>query len=210
VFLLYSSLQILFNHNFLNLLEENQMRKTLYILFAVLITMSMLLVSCKPGATGAAPAASADLPVLRVNFISYPDMLDPQKSSFMGEISHLRRIYEGLTLLDDNLKVIPGAAETWEYNADATEVTYTLREGLVYSDGGILNAERFAYALKRNIDPTTAGEYAYITDDVKGAVEWRSADITTATAEQLQALKDAVAVQALTMDDQPCTGYEQV
>jgi oligopeptide transport system substrate-binding protein len=185
------------------------MRKTLYIFFAVLITMSMLLTACKPGTSGAAPVTSADLPVLRVNFISYPDMLDPQKSSFMGEISHLRRIYEGLTLLDDNLKVIPGAAESWEYNADATEVVYTLREGLVYSDGGILNAERFAYALKRNIDPTTAGEYAYITDDVKGAVEWRSADLATATPEQLQTLKDAVAVQALTMDDKPCTGYDQ-
>jgi oligopeptide transport system substrate-binding protein len=185
------------------------MRKSLNILIFVLVTLSMLLVSCKPGTAGAG-AAAADLPLLRVNLTSYPDMLDPQKASFMGEISHLRRMYEGLTLLDDDLKVIPGAAETWEYNDDATEVTYTLREGLVYSDGAVLNAKRFEYALMRTIDPTTAGEYAYITDDISGAPEWRGADLTTATEEQLTALKDAVAVEALTMDDQPCTDYEQV
>lgn len=187
------------------------MRKSLYILFAVLITLSMLLAACKPAASGAAPAAAAEeLPLLRVNLTSYPDMLDPQKASFMGEISHLRRIYEGLTILDDDLKVIPGAAESWEYNDDATEVTYTLREGLKYSDGKLLNAKRFEYALKRNINPTTAGEYAYITDDVKGAIEWRGADLENTSEADLQALADAVAVQALTMDDQPCTDYEQV
>ena len=188
------------------------MRKTLSILFAVLVTLSMLLVSCKPAGSGdaaGAPAAAADLPVLRVNLTSYPDMLDPQKASFMGEISHLRRIYEGLTILDDNLKVIPGAAESWEYNDNATEVTYTLREGLVYSDGKVLNAKRFEYAIMRNINPATAGEYAYITDDITGAIEWRGADLENTSEADLKALEDAVAVEALTMDGQPCTDYEQ-
>ena len=187
------------------------MRKSLTILFAVLIIMSMTLASCKPadGGDAGAAAPAEDLPLLRVNLTSYPDMLDPQKSSFMGEISHLRRVYEGLTLLDDDLKVIPGAAESWEYNDDATEVTYTLREGLTYSDGELLNAKRFEYALKRTINPTTAGEYAYITDDIAGAPEWRGADMEALSDEELQALEDAVAVQALTMDGEACTGYDQ-
>ncbi|MBI9051050.1 MAG: peptide ABC transporter substrate-binding protein [Anaerolineaceae bacterium] len=188
------------------------MRKSLYILFAVLITLSMMLASCKPadaGDAGAAPVAAEDLPLLRVNLTSYPDMLDPQKSSFMGEISHLRRIYEGLTLLDDDLKVIPGAAESWEYNDDATEVTYTLREGLIYSDGEVLNAKRFEYAIKRTINPYTAGEYAYILDDIAGAIDWRGADVEAITDDEFEALKAAVAVEALTMDGQPCADYEQ-
>jgi hypothetical protein len=52
-------------------------------------------------------------------------------------------------------------------------LTFTLREGLKYSDGSLLNAKRFEYSLFRNIDPATAGEYAAITDDILGAVEWR-------------------------------------
>mgnify|MGYP006191901181 CR=1 FL=1 len=42
--------------------------------------------------------------------------------------------------------MIPGAAESWEYNEDATEVTFTLREGLTYSDGSLLNAQRWYWA----------------------------------------------------------------
>ena len=39
------------------------------------------------------------------------------------------------------LETVAGAAEKWEYNADATEVTFTLRKNLKYSDGSLLNAE---------------------------------------------------------------------
>ena len=38
-------------------------------------------------------------------------------------------MYEGLTKLDKDLKTVPGAAEKWEYNADATELTFTLQHG---------------------------------------------------------------------------------
>ena len=64
---------------------------------------------------------------LRINLTTYPDIIDPQKSSFVNEIAHLKLMYEGLTKLDKDLKTVPGAAEKWEYNADATELTFTLR-----------------------------------------------------------------------------------
>ena len=96
--------------------------------------------------------------ILRVNLETYPDIIDPQKSSFVNEIAHLTLIYEGLTKLDGELQTVPGAAELWEYNEDATGLTFTLREGLTYSDGSPLNAKRFEHALLRNIDPQTAGE----------------------------------------------------
>ena len=43
--------------------------------------------------------ASPKPPVLRVNIGTYPDIIDPQKSSFVNEIAHLQMIYEGLTNL---------------------------------------------------------------------------------------------------------------
>ncbi len=33
--------------------------------------------------------------VVRINLGSYPDIIDPQKSSFVNEIAHLQLIYEG-------------------------------------------------------------------------------------------------------------------
>ena len=118
--------------------------------------------------------------LLRVNLGTYPDVIDPQKSSFVNEIAHLQLIYQGLTTFNEKLETVPGAAEKWEYNEDATELTFTLKKDLKYSDGTPLNAARFAYALKRNINPETAGEYASITDEIKGAPEWRGADTAAA------------------------------
>jgi len=155
--------------------------------------------------TAAAPVE----PVLRVNLNSYPDIIDPQKSSFVNEIAHLKLMYEGLTRLDEKLETVPAAAESWTYSADATQVTFKLRPGLVYSDGSVLNAKRYEYSILRNIDPATAGEYAAITDDIAGAAEWRGADTTALSEEELAALKAAVQVKALDGAGNACADYEQ-
>jgi oligopeptide transport system substrate-binding protein len=118
-------------------------------------------------------------------------------------------VYEGLTRLSDTLETVPAAAEKWAYSADATQLTFTLRKGLKYSDGSLLNAKRFEYALLRNIDPATAGEYAGITDEILGAPEWRKADVSTASASDLTRLKEAVGVKALDASGNRCTGYDQ-
>ncbi len=149
--------------------------------------------------------------VLRINLGSYPDIIDPQKSSFVNEIAHLKLMYEGLTKFDTKLATVPGAAESWKYNDAATELTFTLRDGLKYSDGTLLNAKRFQYSLMRNIDPHTAGEYAAITDEIKGAPEWRGADLSAVSDDDLAKLQADVAasVQALDKSGQPCKEGEE-
>src|SRR5262245_27050361 len=82
--------------------------------------------------------------VLRVHHLSYPDVVDPQKSSTTSELDILQLVYEGLTRLDANQETVPAAAESWEYNDDATQITFHLRPDLTYSDGTPLTAERFA------------------------------------------------------------------
>lgn len=153
-----------------------------------------------------APSSGEESKVLRVNIGTYPDIIDPQLSSFANEIGHLQLIYEGLTKLDADLETVPGAAESWEYNDDATLLTFTLREGLKYSDGSVLNAMRFKDALLRNINPETAGEYAAITDEIMGAPEWRLGD--EEVSAQAEPIVDE-SIQALDMSGNPCSGYEQ-
>lgn len=202
------------------------MRSKIFVLVSLLIMASFVLSACQPTAATpetvvetvviekegetivvtATPAPEpAEVPTLRVNLGSWPDIIDPQKSSFVNEIAHLKMMYEGLTTLDEELNTIPGAAESWEYNEEATELTFTLREGLTYSDGTLLNAKRFEYSLFRNVDPATAGEYASITDDIAGAADWRYAEDTT-----LPELREGLQVVALDMAGNACTDYEQV
>jgi oligopeptide transport system substrate-binding protein len=156
----------------------------------------------------ATPEPAKEGKVLRINpgTGTYPDIIDPQKSSFVGEIAHLKLIYEGLTKLNSELETVPAAAESWEYNEDATELTFTLRDGLTYSDGSVLNALRFKYALLRNINPETAGEYAAITDEIMGAPEWRTGE-GDAAAQGQELVNQSI--QALDMNGNECTGYEQ-
>lgn len=171
-----------------------------------------------------APTATA-LPrakVLRVNLGTYPDNLDPQKASFVNEIAHLKMAYEGLTKFDKDLNTVPGAAEKWAYNADATELTFTMRKGLKYSDGSLLNAKRFEYSIIRNVNPETAGEYAFVTNDyIAGANAWNDAvaaekdaadDAAKKTAAEATAKAEAdlrANVQALDAAGAPCKDYKQ-
>ena len=116
--------------------------------------------------------AQEDGKILRVHHLSYPDVVDPQKSSFTAEIDILQLVYEGLTRLDTSQETVPGAAESWQYNDDATQITFTLRSGLTYSDGSPLTAKNFRYAIERTCDPVTAGEYQYLLFEVVGCAEF--------------------------------------
>ncbi len=195
------------------------MRK-LFAVISLLIALSMFLTACgstsvtteeapanpaaaEPAAATDAPAP-AETPTLRVGLVTFPDNLDPQMISFVGEAGILRLAYESLTRLDDKGETLPAAAEKWEYNADATQLTFTLRDALTYSDGSPLNAARFEYSLRRNVDPATAGEYAASTDDIIGAAEWRGC------TENCDALRDTLYenVKASHADGTACTGYD--
>jgi oligopeptide transport system substrate-binding protein len=146
--------------------------------------------------------------VLRVNLSVYPEIADPQRSSASNELATLKMIYEGLTKFDGNLETIPGAAESWEYNSDATQLTFQLRPDLKYSDGSPLNAKRFEYSIIRYLDPATAGNYPGLMNAIVGAEEWQSVD-TTAAGYDRQKYVDALGVKALDGNGQPCQDYEQ-
>lgn len=187
-------------------------RQSRFVLAMLAIVVVLLSACTAPAAGPAAPpdsggeAAAMDK-VLRINLGTFPDVLDPQKSSFVNEIANLKLVYEGLTRQDGDLATVPAAAESWTYNDDATQLTFTLRDGLMYSDGSPLNAERFAYSIRRNIDPATAGEYASITDEILGAPEWRGCGEDAAACEAAMA-QVIESVKASHADGAACTGYD--
>jgi oligopeptide transport system substrate-binding protein len=117
-------------------------------------------------------AAQDEGKVLRVHQITFPDVVDPQQSSFSSEIAILSVNYEGLTRVDQTGATVPAAAESWEFDDTGTVLTFHLREGLTYSDGSPLTAERFRYAVQRNCDPYVAGQYQSILFEIVGCQEF--------------------------------------
>jgi oligopeptide transport system substrate-binding protein len=141
--------------------------------------------------------------VLRIHHLSYPDVVDPQKSSTTPEIDILQLVYEGLTRLDTNQETVPAAAESWVYNDDATQITFTLRPNLTYSDGSPITAENFRYAVERTCDPETAGEYQYLLFEIVGCEDFAGIGTTDDgeprefTPEEYDAAKAALGVRAV-------------
>jgi ABC-type transport system substrate-binding protein len=77
---------------------------------------------------------------LVTNMGSEPDTIDPQVESFVQEIGVTMKVYEALMTFDIKTgKPIPAAAKDQpKVSADGKTYTYTLRDGLKYSDGSPL------------------------------------------------------------------------
>ena len=110
--------------------------------------------------------------VLRVEYNHYPNTLDPQLTADISEDMVTGLGFEGLTRIDSELSTAPAAAESWEFSEDGLTLTFRLREGLVYSDGSPLTAERFRHAIERTCDPRLESLNASFLFDVVGCEEF--------------------------------------
>ena len=79
-----------------------------------------------------------------------PTSWDPITSSAGWDVHALSLVYAGLTQEDKSGAAIPALAGGWTYNAAGTEVTFTLRPGLKFSDGTTLDAAAVAKSLERS------------------------------------------------------------
>ena len=95
-----------------------------------------------------------------VQYGSNPETLDPALNSAVDGANTIITVFEPLLLINENNEVVGGQAESWEASEDGLTWTFTMRDGLKWSDGSELNAKDFAYSFKRMADPTTAAPYA--------------------------------------------------
>ena len=113
--------------------------------------------------------------VLPVCIASEPDNLDPAFNSAVDGATLDSHLFEGLAKLeqvDGKLVYVPGCAKELvepTVNDDATVTyTYTLKDGLTWSDGSELKASDFEYAWKRAASEETAADYGYMFEAIKG------------------------------------------
>lgn len=89
-----------------------------------------------------------------------PETIDPALNSAVDGGNMLLHSFECLLAVDQDGKLIPGQAETWETSEDGLTWTFHLRDGLKWSDGSDLTANDFVYSWKRVCDPMVAAPYA--------------------------------------------------
>jgi ABC-type transport system substrate-binding protein len=97
---------------------------------------------------------------------------DPGLVQTLDEAQVTYSLYDGLTDFDftDKTKpVLKGlVAEKWVANANATEYTFTIKKGLVFSNGDPVLPSSFKYAWVRNGQKSFASPYGYLIDYIKG------------------------------------------
>lgn len=89
-----------------------------------------------------------------------PETLDPALNSAVDGGNMLITLFETLLIIDQDNKVQPGQAEKYEVSPDGLTWTFTMRDGLKWSDGTDLNAKDFEYTFKRIADTKLAAPYA--------------------------------------------------
>ena len=85
------------------------------------------------------------------------------------EVGGIVFLFERLTMLDHNNRVIPGAASEWTSSEDQTRWTFQMRHGARWSDGRPVTAHDFEYSYKRMLDPASGSGYAFFYYNIKGA-----------------------------------------
>lgn len=107
-----------------------------------------------------------------------PETIDPALNSAVDGGNMILHAYECLLVVNQEGKLAPGQAESWEVSKDGLIWTFHLREGLKWSDGTDLTANDFVYSWRRVCDPNVAAPYA---ETVLGMVKGYDEAITGQT-----------------------------
>ncbi|WP_243370540.1 ABC transporter substrate-binding protein [Microvirga solisilvae] len=126
-----------------------------------------------------AAMATASAQVLEIGADNGPTGLDPHLiTAFPSFMVVNGNIYEGLTAIDKDLKVIPSLAESWTVAPDGKTYTFKLRSGVKFHDGSAMEAADVVASVKRLL----------------------SKDIASPLASRLSAVESANAVDAQTVE----------
>lgn len=158
------------------------MKKIIALLLVV--AMMLCLVACNgkdndkgtPGSDGEPAAASNTLSVC---LASEPDTIDPALNSSVDGGTMCAHLFAGISKWaqdeDGNLEIVADVAEDLPegvVNDDGTVTyTYTLREGLKWSDGEPLTAGDFVFAWNRAASAELGADYGYMMEVIDGYAE---------------------------------------
>jgi oligopeptide transport system substrate-binding protein len=115
---------------------------TIGIVPTLLVLVSMLVVACGGGggSSSVTPTAAAKAPASQQIFrfaqpVSDLATLDPAQGTDLYSGEAIYALYTGLVELNDKLEVVPQMAASYTHSSDGLTWTFTLRQGMTFSDG---------------------------------------------------------------------------
>lgn len=138
--------------------------KRLRLAAAAIVAVSLTLTGC--AATTHSPTANGGVAATNTTFVysahsTAVTSWDPA-TSYSNEVVVLSNIYETLTRYDDKeAKVKPLLATSWKASDDGMKWTFTLRKGVKFHDGNLLDAAAAKAAIERTIKLNAGASYIW-------------------------------------------------
>ncbi len=152
-----------------------------------------------------------------VQYGSNPETLDPALNSAVDGGNTIITVFETLLIINENNEAVPGQAESWTTSEDGLTWTFTMRDGLKWSDGTDLTAKDFEYSFKRMADPDTAAPYAEtclgMIDGFEEAAGFPDADGNPTVEPNLDALNVKASDDGKTLTivlAYPCSYFDKI
>lgn len=142
------------------------MKKINFILLTTLFLSSLALSGCNKQEE---VATTHPKNMLRIDIGNEPASLDPQVSSDNSAARVQADLFAGLIDYDQNGKLLPGLAESWDIASDGKTYTFYLRPNIKFSDGSPITAQDFVFSWRRLIVPKTGATYNFILNSVVNA-----------------------------------------
>lgn len=146
-----------------------------------------------------------------------PETLDPALNSAVDGGNMLLTLFETLLIIDEKNEVQPGQAEKYEVSEDGLTWTFTMRDGLKWSDGSELNAKDFEYSFKRLCDPNVAAPYGETVvgmvkgyKDAVGNPDDEGNTTTTPDPEKLEVKASDDGKTLTVVLDYPCSYFDKL
>ncbi|WEO75800.1 ABC transporter substrate-binding protein [Cryobacterium sp. SO2] len=137
--------------------------------------VALLATGCSSAATTASSAGST---TLRMAFSSDMTTLDPTTIYQYEGNQVLTAVYEGLLEYkgDSTSEIQPLLAEAYTVSEDGLTYTFTLREGVTFADGTVMDSAAVQQSFERLADPDVASQMSYI---VAGVASYATPDANT-------------------------------
>lgn len=154
----------------------------------VLMICAMMLSAAACGSTAAQPAAAAEAPAaaqnvesgfLRVAALYDISTMDVTQTTdnYMVPMNIFDRLFESEVEADGSTAIVPSLCESYVVSDDGLTYTFTLREGVVFSNGSALTASDVQYTFERLL--TSGGVNDDIPLEVAGAEALQNGEADT-------------------------------
>lgn len=119
------------------------------------------------GASGTQTATGGEIDTLTISFSTAPPTFDIATALVGNVATMMLVVHEPLVTYDNDLVLIPWLATKWEQSAP-NKYTFTLREGVKFSDGSPLTVDDVVYSIKRHTDKSFPSQLAGYFSTVTG------------------------------------------